>query len=109
MEFFQTYSEQLELLCQKYNVERLYAFGSAVNGKFGKDSDVDLIVHLQKMPPEQKGETILALWDALESLFGRNVDLLTDQKITNPILSKNIEKTKQLIYDRANAEIFVMC
>ena len=61
--------------------DRLYAFGSIAKGDFRKDSDIDLIMHLKQMPPEQKGEYILAIWDELEVLFSRKVDLLTDQKI----------------------------
>ena len=105
--FFRKYSEQLELLCKKYKVDKLYAFGSVVKDNFRTDSDIDLIVHLENMPPEQKGEYILAIWDELETLFAGKVDLLTDQKISNPILSKNIENSKILIYDRKNKETFV--
>ncbi len=99
-DFFRNYYVKLELICEKYKVDKLYAFGSVVKGNFRKGSDIDLIVHLEKMSPEQKGENILAIWDELESLFSRKVDLLTDQRISNPILAQNIENSKILIYDR---------
>ena len=59
------------------------------------------------MPSEEKGEHLLDLWDELEELFQRKVDLLTDQPIKNTFLKKNIEKTKLLIYDREREEILV--
>ncbi len=107
MGFFTTYIEQIKSVCQKYKILKMYAFGSVVTEKFRKDSDIDLIVHLENMSPEQKGEYILSLWDELENLFSRRVDLLTDQKISNPVLLKNIETNKKLIYDGENNKVFV--
>ena len=37
----------------------------------------------------------------LEQLFERKVDLLTNKKIRNPYLMKEIENSKLLLYDRA--------
>jgi len=107
MDFFVNYQDRIVSVCRKFKVEKIYAFGSTVSGKYKNNSDVDLIVFLEKMPPEKKGETLLALWDELEALFGRRVDLLTDKRISNPILNKNIENSKILLYDRTNAEILV--
>lgn len=97
---------QLVTLCKKYKVERIYAFGSVVSGGFDKDrSDIDLIVELAPMPPLEKGEKLLSLWNDLEGLFNREVDLLTDKPIQNPYLKKSIEATKQLIYEREGEKI----
>lgn len=35
---------------------------------------------------------------SLEDLFGREVNLLEDKAIRNPILRKNIDNSKQLVY-----------
>ena len=100
--------DQLVALCKKYEVERVYAFGSVVSGAFkSKSSDIDLIVELAPMAPLEKGEKLLSLWDELEKLYDREVDLLTDKPIRNPYLRKAIEETKQLIYDRESEEISV--
>ncbi len=100
--------DQLVALCKKYKVERVYAFGSVVSGSFKPtSSDIDLIVELAPMPPLEKGEKLLSLWDELEKLYNREVDLLTDKPIRNPYLKKAIEETKQLIYDRESEEISV--
>ena len=96
--------DQLVALCKKYQVERVYAFGSVVTGDFkAESSDIDLIVEIAPMPPLEKGENLLSLWNELEELYGREVDLLTDKPIRNPFLKKAIEETKQLIYDREAA------
>jgi predicted nucleotidyltransferase len=97
---------ELVSLCKKYKVERIYAFGSVVSGGFDKESsDIDLIVELMPMPPLEKGEKLLSLWNDLEDLYKREVDLLTDKPIQNPYLKKSIESTKQLIYERKGEEI----
>lgn len=100
--------DQLVSLCKKYRVNRLYAFGSVVTGGFDRESsDIDLIVELESMPPLEKGEKLLSLWNELEELYGKEVDLLTDKPIRNPYLRKSIERTKQLIYEREGEKISI--
>ena len=95
-------------LCQIYRVEKLFVFGSIVNGKFDlQTSDIDLMVELEPMPPLEKGRILLDFWTDLENLFGRKVDLLTDQPIKNPFLKQSIEQTKQLVYERESQKTFV--
>ena len=89
-------------LCDKYKVLKLFIFGSATKGNFNTEtSDLDLIVEMTDLNPDEKGETLLKLWAELEQLFNRKVDLLTEKKIKNPYLIKDIENSKLLLYDRA--------
>lgn len=102
------HQDQLLKLCRQYRVDKLYAFGSVVTDKFDENtSDIDLMVVLQPMPPIKKGETLINLWDALELLFNRSVDLLTDQPIKNQFLHQRIEQTKHLIYNRGSKKILI--
>ena len=107
--FLEQRLEQLADLCTKHSVSRLYAFGSIVSGNFDEaTSDIDLqVVLLPIDDPIEKGTILLELWDALEKLFERKVDLLTDQPIKNPFFSKSVEETKILVYDRASREVLV--
>ena len=101
-------SRSLIALCKKYEVERLYVFGSVVKGGFNPGtSDIDFIVELGKLSLLEKGERLLSVWSELEDLFQRKVDLLTDKPIVNPYLRKNVEKTKYLVYDRRSKKTFV--
>lgn len=94
-------------LCEQYGVKRVYAFGSVITAAFDPvASDVDLVVEMDEMPPLERGEKLIALWEALEDLFGRKVDVLTDQPIKNPYLRDNVARTKQLVYDRESEEVF---
>jgi uncharacterized protein len=97
---------QLLQLCEHYRVEKLYVFGSVITERFNPlTSDIDLIVELQPRSPIERGDALLRMWDDLESLFERKVDLLTDQPIKNIIFKRVVERTKQLIYDRTSAKV----
>jgi len=94
------YKVKLEDLCEKHYVNKLYAFGSVVSDRFDlTKSDIDLIVELNIENPVEKGEHLMQLWSELELLFSRKVDLLTTQKIKNPYLSAEIERTKRIVYE----------
>jgi len=102
--------EHVVQLCDELNVNKLYVFGSATTSNFDKNkrSDLDFkVVMNEHSDPLERGENILRLWTALEDLFNRPVDLLTDTSITNPYLKKEIEQTQQLIYDRQSEEVSV--
>jgi hypothetical protein len=81
-------------------VKRLYAFGSSTTNLFDENSsDIDLLIEIDENEPLERSEKLLAIWDKLEKFFHRKVDLLTRSSIKNPILRKNIDATKILIYD----------
>jgi uncharacterized protein len=88
-------------LCSSHNVGKIYAFGSSITKHFNPNtSDIDLVVSIDFEDPADRGDALLSLWDKLEALFGRKVDLLTEDSIKNPYLKSNINRTKKLIYDR---------
>jgi uncharacterized protein len=92
-------------LCVAHKVD---AFGSSITDRFDAEkSDIDVLVELNLKDPLEYGETLLSLWDNLESFFERRVDLLTEESIHNPYLRKSIEATKTLIYDGQREKIFV--
>jgi len=94
-------SKEFKDTCKQHSVKKLYAFGSSITNSFDKNtSDIDLVVDLSiKDPIEEYGEALLSFWDSLEAIFGRRVDLLTEDSINNAYLRKSIEASKQLIYD----------
>jgi predicted nucleotidyltransferase len=98
------YKRKLESLLQKNRaVRKLYFFGSALTPRFDNaTSDIDVLIETEDLMPEEKGELLIALWDDLEKLFGRKVDLLTENSLHNPFLSREIDRTRKLIYDRQN-------
>jgi len=94
-------------LCHKFRVKRLYVFGSILTSNFHPDhSDLDFYIEMDILPPIQRGEYLIKIWDSLEQIFARKVDLVTDQPIKNEYLRRNINQTKKLIYDGKGEEIF---
>ena len=92
--------EEFIMLCKNHDIKNLYAFGSSTTNAFKEESsDIDLLIELNTNDPIKKGETLLKLWDKFEAFFQRKVDLLTASSIKNPILRKNIEASKVLVYD----------
>lgn len=99
MTYFSHYNDQISDLCRKYNVRKLFAFGSVLTDRFNEQSDVDLIVDFDKKAIEDYFLNYFDFKYSLENVFGREVDLLEDQPIRNSYLRKNIENTKTLIYE----------
>ena len=103
----ESYTEFVDL-CRSHKVASIYAFGSSITDHFNPEtSDIDLVVKINIADPADRGEALLSLWDKLEALFKRKVDLLTEESIRNPYLRSNINRTKKLIYDGEGEKVFV--
>lgn len=85
-------------LCRSFGVEQLDLFGSAARGEVRPSSDLDFVVRFR--PPHDRGyaDRYLGLAEALEALFGRPVDLVTDRSVRNPILRHAIAGDRQTVY-----------
>lgn len=90
---------KLEEVCKQHNVKRLYLFGSALFNRMDADSDVDLAVQFQPMDLSTYARNYFALHDALEALFGRRVDLIEWDAVTNPLFRQQVERNRQLVYE----------
>ena len=78
-------------------VLKAWLFGSYSRGEQTKDSDVDIIVLLDKSRPI--GLKFFGMWNDLEELLGRKVDLVSDGTLL-PFAQQSAEKDKILIYER---------
>ncbi|MCB1982861.1 MAG: nucleotidyltransferase domain-containing protein [Rhodoferax sp.] len=99
------HGDEIAALCRAYGVERLEVFGSAAEGRFDPArSDFDFIVTLAPDPARSISDRYFGLADALESLLGRRVDLLTNQPIRNPFLRRAVDASRRDLYVRTPAE-----
>jgi predicted nucleotidyltransferase len=90
--------DNLKKLCVTHNVEKMYLFGSSLNSNFNEKSDIDLLVKFKHIELSKYFDNYIDFKEKLESLFGREVDLLEEQTLKNPILIKSINNSKELIY-----------
>ena len=78
-------------------VLKAWLFGSYSRGEQTKDSDVDIIVLLDKS--NHIGLKFFGMWSDLEELLGRKVDLVSEGTLL-PFAKESAEKDKILIYER---------
>lgn len=90
--------DDIKRLCILYNVDKMYLFGSVLNSSFNEKSDIDLLVKFKSMELANYLDNYIGFKENLEALFGREVDLVEEQTLRNPVLIKSINKSKSLIY-----------
>ena len=78
-------------------VLKAWLFGSFSRNEQTPDSDVDIIVLLDKSRPI--GLKFFSMWNDLEELLGRKVDLVSDGTLL-PFAQQSADKDKILIYER---------
>lgn len=91
--------ESLAALCRKYGVTRLDLFGSGTTGDWRPaDSDLDFVVTFRPDPNGGLADRYLGFAEALEALFGRRVDLLTERSIRNPYFRRGVAASREPVY-----------
>jgi len=100
MELSNDTREQLRRFFAAYPVDRAYVFGSFARGDARPDSDLDILVDLDRSKPFGLGFVDMQL--KLEELLGRKVDVVTRRALSKYI-EPYVTKDLQLIYARAEA------
>ncbi|MBL7874402.1 MAG: nucleotidyltransferase domain-containing protein [Cyclobacteriaceae bacterium] len=92
--------EEINKLLRKHKVKRAFAFGSVCDNRFTETSDVDILLSFydEKISLEEYADNYFDLAYQLEDLLGRDVDLVTERSIKDPLLIKSINKTKTPIF-----------
>lgn len=80
-------------------VLKAWLFGSFSRGEETKDSDVDIMVSLDKSKPI--GLKFFGMWNDLEELLGRKVDLVSEGTLL-PFAQESVERDKILVYRTKN-------
>lgn len=87
--------ERLLNLCRQYHVASLKVFGSVARGEAREDSDIDILVQFVR-PVSLL--TLVRLERELSALFGRKVDLVTEQAIS-PYIREAVLSSARGIYE----------
>jgi len=91
--------DNLAELCRRHAVHRLSLFGSATGPEVDPThSDLDFFVEFRELAPSAYAEAYFALWEDLQRLFGRPVDLLPESALGNPYLRNAVEQSRIELY-----------
>ena len=89
----------LSALCRKYDVVRLYVFGSALRDDYrAGESDIDLLVEFAPIGGHAKMHAYFDLLDELQDLLGTKIDLVMVGAVRNKYIAREIEATKRMLY-----------
>ena len=90
-------------LCIKHKVKELYLFGSYVTDNYNKDSDIDFLVEFEGVDLLDYFNNYMEFKESLETILDKDIDLVENNAIRNPIFRKAIDRNKRLIYERENS------
>jgi predicted nucleotidyltransferase len=86
-------------LCRTHHVRRFSVFGSAVREDFDPEkSDVDVRIEFKPDALDDYVTNFHSLHDSLVTMFGRKVDIISGDKISNRYFRKEIEDTQVTLY-----------
>lgn len=79
-------------LAEEHGVYNVRVFGSVVRGEAKADSDIDLLVDVRP----GVGLGFLTLWNELEDLLGRDVDLVPEESLRESLRENIIREAVPL-------------
>ena len=94
--------EAIAELCRVLGVERLFLFGSAVQGtRLAEVGDLDFLVRFKPLPPAEYADNYFLLLEKLEDLFRAPVDLVEMDQIRNPYFREAVDESMVPVYETA--------
>lgn len=91
--------DAIQMLCQRYHVQRLEVFGSVTGEAFDPScSDIDFVVEFECCSPAVHYECYFGLLEGLEKLFDRHVDLVEYALLRNPYFRETVDETREVVY-----------
>ncbi|WP_089721778.1 type VII toxin-antitoxin system MntA family adenylyltransferase antitoxin [Candidatus Entotheonella palauensis] len=95
MEIADLNTDQLIVICRRYDANFLGVFGSFARGEAKPDSDLDLVV---RFASRKSLLALVRLERELSEALGRKVDVLTEASIS-PYLRDHIRAETKVLYD----------
>lgn len=94
-------AERIAPVAKKYNIPKVYIFGSYARGEANPDSDVDLMIEVGTL----HGLEVISALEEFQNVLKKPVDLITTRSLTqertqdySKIFIENLEKEKRVIY-----------
>ncbi len=96
------HARELRILCRRYSVRRLSAFGSVLREDFDTArSDIDLAVEFGRSRRHGPADQYFRFKESLERLLGRKVDLVELLAMPASRLKQSIERSQVSVYEQA--------
>ncbi len=87
-EILHTLSENRNYIEQTFEVDKIGLFGSYAKDKQTEDSDIDIYVEFK----HKTFDNLAGLWNYLEELYHKRIDLFHKHKNNNQVIISNIQK-----------------
>lgn len=94
-------AERIAPVAKKFNIPKVYIFGSYARGEANPDSDVDLMIEVGTL----HGLEVIGALEEFKNVLKKPVDLITTRSLTqertqeySKIFIENLEKEKRVIY-----------
>jgi predicted nucleotidyltransferase len=85
-------------------VDQLFIFGSVNTENFNEQSDIDILIQFSPfINPARYFDNYMDFKEKMEALLKREVDIVENQAVRNPIFRKILDRDKILIYERKSA------
>jgi predicted nucleotidyltransferase len=98
--------DRIQDVCKRHHVKSLYLFGSATkqDNQYNSESDVDLLYRFNKSEINEMeyADNYFNLLFALQSLLNRNIDLVPEEKLSNPYFIERVNRDRHKIYEQYN-------
>lgn len=91
-EILEKLSQEKETITKKYSVEKIGLFGSYARNQQSETSDIDFYVEFKN----KSFRNLTGLWNFLENLYNKKIDIIHKHKNNNQVILKNIQK--EVIY-----------
>lgn len=90
-------TDKIREFCLKWRIREFSLFGSILREDFGPQSDVDVLVSFD---PASQWDLfdLVEMRDELMAMFGRDVDLVEKEGLSNPFRRRSILSTRQVVY-----------
>lgn len=98
MKILEDHIDTIHQLCEQHKVDKMYLFGSALTEGYTKKSDIDFLVRFKPFDLADYFENYMSFKNSLLQVLGREIDLVEEQALKNPILIKSINQSKELVY-----------
>jgi uncharacterized protein len=96
--------EEIGRICEQHQVEQLYIFGSVKTDTFNDKSDIDFLLQFSHLiDPAKYFDNYMDFKEKMESILNREIDIVENQAVRNPIFRKVLDREKVLVYERKSA------